>query len=450
MGKLFGTDGVRGVANSELTPLLAFNLGRAGAYVLTKENKYTPKILVGMDTRRSGHMLEAALTAGMCSVGATVISAGVIPTPAVAYLTRVHNLDAGVMISASHNPMPDNGIKFFNSQGYKLRDELEDEIEEIMFNGLDSLPSPTGEGVGLRQEFEGALDEYMGFLKSTFKGEDLQGLKVAIDCANGATYEAAPLTLYELNAELSVIHNEPNTCNINQDCGSTHMGSLIEFVKENKMDIGLAFDGDGDRCLCVDENGEIVAGDEIMAICGSYMKEKGLLRSNTIIATIMSNLGLSIMGREHGITIEQTKVGDRYVLERMIEGGFSFGGEASGHMIFLDHNTTGDGILTALQLLSIMKETGKTLSQLKQIMQILPQVLINARVSNEKKTNYLTDEAIQVKIQELENKFAGEGRVVIRHSGTEPLVRIMIEGRDAEVMQRSAEKLAKYMESVMN
>ncbi len=449
MGKYFGTDGVRGVANTELTPELVFKLGRAGAYVLTKEKCHAPKIIVGMDTRISGDMLEAALTAGMCSVGAQVVCLGVIPTPAVAHLVREYNADAGVVISASHNPVKDNGIKFFNSSGFKLRDELEYEIEKVMDDAPDELPRPIGVEVGTKTVSENAVEDYVKFLSSTTDVK-LEGLKIAIDCANGATYKAAPLTLNALGAEIYAIHREPDGTNINFNCGSTHMESLVEYVKEIKADVGIAFDGDGDRCLAVDENGEIVDGDQIMAVCANYLKEIGKLKNNTVVATVMSNLGLFIMGRDKGINIEKTNVGDRYVLERMLEGGECLGGEQSGHIIFLEHNTTGDGICTAIQLLSIMKKTGKKLSELKKIIEVLPQVLVNAEVDNKKKNDYLSNPVIKAEIDKLEKKFEGNGRVLIRPSGTEPIVRVMIEGRDKDVLLREAQSLAKLIEEELN
>ncbi|NLM12779.1 MAG: phosphoglucosamine mutase, partial [Epulopiscium sp.] len=409
MGRLFGTDGVRGVANTELTIELAYKLGQAGAYVLTKETHHQPIILVGRDTRISGNMLEAALIAGICSVGAKAIKIGVVPTPAVAYLTRKYKADAGVVISASHNPVKYNGIKFFNSEGYKLRDELEEEIEGIILDHTEELPTPIGEEVGTIVEEPNALDEYIAFLKSTVD-VDLKGLKIAVDCANGAAYMAGPKVLEALGAELIVIGNEPNGCNINKDCGSTHMEYLQEVVKANKVDLGLAFDGDADRCLAIDENGNLVDGDQIMAICGLQMKKENTLTGNTIVATVMSNLGLFIMAEKNGLNIEKTKVGDRYVLEEMLKDNYKLGGEQSGHIIFLDYNTTGDGILTALQLLSVMKKTGKKLSELASVMEVLPQVLVNAKVSNDKKYSYLENEKIKKAIEELEQKFAGEGR----------------------------------------
>ncbi|WP_027629870.1 phosphoglucosamine mutase [Ruminiclostridium cellobioparum] len=445
MGKLFGTDGVRGVANLELTPRLAYQLGQAGAYVLTGETKHTPKILVGMDTRISGDMLEAALISGICSVGAQVVSLGVIPTPAIAYLTRLYDADAGVVISASHNPFEYNGIKFFNSNGYKLPDAIEDKIEGIILNGEDELPRPIGQNIGFKIYKETALEDYVSFVKGTISG-DLENIKVAIDCANGASFQAAPMALCELKANVNVINNEPDGININAGCGSTHMKQLQEYVRKTGADIGLAFDGDADRVLAVDEKGNIVDGDQIMAIIGLHLKQQGMLAHNTIVATVMSNMGLDIMARNNGLVIEKTKVGDRYVLEEMLNRGYMLGGEQSGHIIFLEHNTTGDGLLTAIQLLKVLKDSGKKLSELAGVLQVLPQVLINAKVTNEKKDKYLDDEVIKKMCQELEDEFNGEGRVLIRPSGTEPLVRVMIEGKDKEIITRRAKELVRVIE----
>ena len=445
MARLFGTDGVRGVANTELTGDLAFRLGRAGAYVLTKEKKHAPRILVAMDTRISGDMLESALVAGICSVGAHAVVAGVIPTPAVAYLVRHYRLDAGVMISASHNPVEYNGIKFFDEQGYKLSDELEDEIEDILMSRPEILPSPTGIGLGTKGYAEEALDDYLAFLTKTTT-EKFGGIKVALDCANGAAYKAAPLAMLDLGAQLCIIHNDPDGTNINDKCGSTHMDDLKKLVVENGADIGFAFDGDADRCLAVDENGNLIDGDKILAICGLDMKQRGCLEKDTIVGTVMSNLGLTMMGREHGVEILQTAVGDRYVLERMLADGYNIGGEQSGHVIFLDYNSTGDGVLTAIQLLSVLKRSGKKASELASIMQVMPQVLVNARVNNAKKNNYMDDEVVRKGIEELEQEFSQDGRVLIRTSGTEPLVRVMIEGKDIEKMDKAARKLASLIE----
>ena len=445
MARLFGTDGVRGVANTELTGDLAFRLGRAGAYVLTKEKKHAPRILVAMDTRISGDMLESALVAGICSVGAHAVVAGVIPTPAVAYLVRKYRLDAGVMISASHNPVEYNGIKFFDEQGYKLSDELEDEIENILMSCPEILPSPTGIGLGTKGYAEEALDDYLAFLTKTTT-EKFGGIKVALDCANGAAYKAAPLAMLDLGAQLCIIHNEPDGTNINDKCGSTHMEDLKKLVVENGADIGFAFDGDADRCLAVDEKGELIDGDKILAICGLDMKQRGELKKDTIVGTVMSNLGLIMMGRENGVEILQTAVGDRYVLERMLADGYNIGGEQSGHVIFLDYNSTGDGVLTAIQLLSVLKRSGKKASELASIMQVMPQVLVNARVNNAKKNNYMDDAVVRKAIEDLETEFSQDGRVLIRTSGTEPLVRVMIEGKDIEKMDKAAKKLASLIE----
>lgn len=445
MGRLFGTDGVRGVANIELTADLAYKLGQAGAYVLTGELKHTPKIIVGMDTRISGDMLEAALVAGICSVGAEAVCLGVMPTPAVAYLTRLYNADAGVVISASHNPFEFNGIKFFNNQGYKLPDEIEDKIEAIILDEAEALPRPSGKDVGRKTLMESALDDYVTFLKKTIDG-DLKGLKIVIDCANGAAFEVAPYTLFELGADVTVLHNEPDGININRDCGSTHLKELQMAVKEYGADVGLAFDGDADRMLAVDENGNVVDGDQIMAIIGLELKKRGKLPHNTIVATVMSNLGFDIMAKKEGLNIAKTKVGDRYVLEEMLDKGYVLGGEQSGHVIFLEHNTTGDGLLTGLQLLNVLKATGKKLSELADVMQILPQVLKNAKVSNSKKHSYLDDEVIAASCKALEDEFHGEGRVLIRPSGTEPLVRVMIEGKDQKYITEKAIELVKLIE----
>jgi phosphoglucosamine mutase len=445
LGRLFGTDGVRGIANSELTAELAYKLGQAGAYVLTAETKHTPKILVGMDTRISGDMLEASLVAGLCSVGAEVVCLGIVPTPAVAYLTRHYNADAGVVISASHNPYEFNGIKFFNNKGYKLSDALEERIEAIILDNSEKIELPTGEKIGRKIEIDSSLDEYINFIKSTISG-DLKGLKVAIDCANGASYQAAPITFFELGADVCVINNEPDGININKNCGSTHIEQLQKFVVESGADVGLAFDGDADRVLAVDENGNLVDGDQIMAIIGLELKKQGKLANNTIVATVMSNLGFDIMAKREGINIVKTKVGDRYVLENMLENGHILGGEQSGHIIFLEHNTTGDGILTGTHLLSVMKSSGKKLSELASIMQVLPQVLMNARVSNQNKEKYLEDEVICKMCNELEEEFKDEGRVLIRPSGTEPLVRVMIEGKDKDYIAKRAIELVKVIE----
>lgn len=449
MGKLFGTDGVRGVANKELTVELAFKLGQAGAYILTKEKKHKPTILVGRDTRLSGEMLSSAMIAGICSVGADAISLEIVPTPAVAYLTRKYNADAGVVISASHNPIEYNGIKFFNSKGYKLSDKLEDDIESIILEEKVNIPLPTGTKIGRVVNRHDAIEDYIEYMLNIID-IDLSGLKIAIDCANGAAFKAAPETLRRLGAEVFTIHNVPNGKNINENCGSTHMSDISNHVLEVGADIGLAFDGDADRCLAVDEKGNLVDGDQIMAICGHYMNKKNSLKESTIVATVMSNLGFFIMGKEQGINIEQTKVGDRYVLENMLNNGYNLGGEQSGHIIFLDANTTGDGLSTAIHLLEVLKKAKKPLSELASIMNVLPQVLVNAKVSNDKKSLYLNDKVICEAITQVEKKFDGEGRVLIRPSGTEPLVRVMIEGKDKQALKLEAKSLAKLIENRLN
>lgn len=448
MARLFGTDGVRGVAGTELTIELARKLGQAGAYVLTKEQDHQPTIIVGCDTRISGGMLASALMAGICSVGANAIFVGVMPTPAIAYLTRKHKVDAGVVISASHNPMEFNGIKFFNGEGYKLSDALEDEIEALIQNNMEGVTLPTGSGVG-RIEYRFDLrDEYVEFMKKCVP-VDLTGMKIVIDCAEGAAHYTSVKALKDLGADLVAIHTNPDGTNINANCGSTHMDELKARVVYEKAAIGLAFDGDADRMLAVDENGEMVDGDQIMAICGCYMKKKGTLKKDTIVVTVMTNLGFTLMGQKEGIHIEKTKVGDRYVLENMMENGYNIGGEQSGHVIFLDDNTTGDGLLSALHLLNVMVEEKKPLSELAKVMEVLPQALVNAKVPTHKKDAYMEYAEIAEAIGQLEEKFKGEGRVLIRPSGTEPLVRVMIEGKNQEEIQADAECLAELITKTM-
>lgn len=447
MGRLFGTDGVRGVANSkELDAMMAYNLGRAGSFVLSKENKHKSVILVGKDTRASGDMLEAALIAGILSTGAKAIRLGVVPTPAVAYLSRSLKADAGVVISASHNPFEFNGIKFFNNKGYKLSDEIEDEIESVIKSGMKGVPEPTAGEIGRVEEMENAGDEYVKFaLKAA--SCDLSGLKIAIDAACGASSYTNPKAFSELGATVMTIHDDPDGVNINSDCGSTHMESLCEFVKENGCDFGLAFDGDADRMLAVDENGEIVDGDVIMAICALYLKNKGRLKNNAVVATVMSNLGLTIFGEENSISVPKTKVGDRYVLEEMLDKGYCLGGEQSGHIIMLDYNTTGDGLISAIILSCIVKESGKKLSELSKVIKILPQSLVNAKLSDKnKKDVWQTDEELRALIAETEKELSGKGRVLIRPSGTEPLIRVMIEGQDQEMIDERCRLIADMIE----
>ncbi len=448
MGRLFGTDGVRGVANEELTPMLAMQLGQAGAYVLTKENKHKPTIMVGCDTRISGDMLANALMAGACSVGANAVYVGVVPTPAVAYLTKKYKVDAGVVISASHNPVEFNGIKFFDGDGYKLPDSMEDEIERLLKSDMKDIKFPIGSGVGKIKYRTDAREEYINHAVQSV-GVDLSTLRIVVDCAEGASYYTSVEALKELGAEVIAIHNNPDGSNINANCGSTHMEELMARVVYERANIGLAFDGDADRLLAVDENGKVVDGDQIMAIVGNHMRQQGKLKGDTIVVTVMSNLGFFLMAEEKGIKAEQTKVGDRYVLERMREIGASLGGEQSGHVIFLDENTTGDGLLSALHLLQVLVETGKSLSELSQIMDVLPQALVNAKVPNHKKEKYMEYPEIAEAIGRLNNMFAGEGRVLIRPSGTEPLVRVMIEGKDQQLIEKEARKLAELIQNCM-
>lgn len=448
MSRLFGTDGVRGIANSELTIELAMKLGQAGAYVLTKENEHKPTIIVGCDTRISGGMLANALMAGICSVGANAVYLGVLPTPAIAYLTRKYKVDAGVVISASHNPVEFNGIKFFNADGYKLSDELEDEIQELIESNMKGVNLPIGAEIGKVEYKDDAREDYIKFVKSVVN-IDLAGTKIVVDCAEGASYYTAVKTLKDLGAEVVAIHTDPDGTNINANCGSTHMEELMARVVFEKAALGLAFDGDADRLLAVDENGNLVDGDELMAICGYYLKQQGRLKKDTIVATIMSNLGFMLMGKEKEINIEQTKVGDRYVLERMLEIGANLGGEQSGHIIFLDENTTGDGLISALHLLEVVVKTKTPLSELAKVMEVLPQALVNAKVPTHKKDKYMEYTEIAEAIEKLEKMFAGEGRVLIRPSGTEPMVRVMIEGKNQKAIDEEAHKLAKLITKTM-
>lgn len=441
MGRLFGTDGVRGVANSELMPEVAFKLGKAGAFVLSKEHE-APLVLIGKDTRVSGDMLEDALSAGILSMGGNVIKVGVLPTPAIAYLVKHYNADAGVVISASHNSFEYNGIKFFNGKGFKLDDDIEDQIEEIIIRDIDINSHITGEKLGRCLEVEeDALGLYINFLEETMDVR-LNGLKIVLDCANGAAYKAAEKVFANLGAEVVVISNKPDGININDNCGSTHPENLQEAVLKHKAHVGLAFDGDADRLIAVDEKGRIVDGDKTIYICAKMLKETGQLAGNIVTATVMSNLGFHKAIENIGGTVEITGVGDRYVLESMVKTGCVIGGEQSGHIIFLNHTTTGDGILSGLQLIKAVKLSGKPISELADEVVIFPQVLKNARVKNENKKKYITDEYICNEIKKVEEKMAGEGRVLIRPSGTEPLVRVMIEGEDIHSITKMAEELA--------
>lgn len=448
MTRLFGTDGVRGIANEELTPLLAMELGQAGAYVLTKELDHKPTIMVGCDTRISGDMLANALMAGVCSVGANAVFVGVVPTPAVAYLTQKYKVDAGVVISASHNSVEFNGIKFFDANGFKLSDVLEDEIEVLIRNNMKDVQFPNGTGIGKIKYRKDAREEYINHAIQKVP-VDLKGLKIVVDCAEGAAHYTSVEALLQLGANVVAIHNHPDGTNINANCGSTHMEELKARVVSEKADLGLAFDGDADRLLAVDELGNLVDGDEIMAIVGTHMKNNNKLKKNTMVVTVMSNLGFFQMGKKEGIKMEQTKVGDRYVLERMVEIGASLGGEQSGHIIFLEENTTGDGLLSALHLLEVVVDTKKTVSELAKIMEVMPQALVNAPVPNHKKNYYMDYPEIAEAIAELDAKFAGDGRVLIRPSGTEPKVRVMIEGKDQNMIEKEANKLAELIQNIM-
>lgn len=432
MGKYFGTDGVRGEANVELTPELAFKLGRFGGYVLSQHETGTPRVFVGRDTRISGEMLESALVAGLLSVGIEVYKLGVLATPGVSYLVRTENASAGVMISASHNPALDNGIKFFGSDGFKLADDQELEIEALLDAEEDTLPRPSAEGLGTLVDYPEGLRKYEKFLVST--GVNLEGMKVALDTANGAASVSARDVFLDLQADISVIGEQPNGLNINDGIGSTHPEKLQELVKETGSAVGLAFDGDSDRLIAVDENGDIVDGDKIMFIIGKYLSEKGLLAQNTIVTTVMSNLGFHKALDQHGINKAVTAVGDRYVVEEMRQSNYNLGGEQSGHVIIMDYNTTGDGQLTAIQLTKVMKETGMSLSELAAQVTIYPQKLVNIRVDNSMKHKAMEVPAIAAIIEKMEAEMQGNGRILVRPSGTEPLLRVMAEApTDEEV-----------------
>ena len=437
MRKLFGTDGVRGVANQKLTAELAFQIGRAGAYLLTAENK-RGRIVIGKDTRISGDMLEAALIAGITSLGVDVLAVGVISTPAIAYLTRALKADAGIVISASHNPVEDNGIKFFAGNGFKLPDEKELELERLIFDP-PAYPQPVGGDIGRVLLVDDAKERYIQHAKGTIK-ESLAGLKIVVDGANGAASEIAPRILRDLGAEVITINCTPDGKNINDGCGSTHPESLQQAVLDEKADLGLAHDGDADRIIAVDENGNLIDGDFIMTICGKHLASKGKLKNNLLVVTVMTNLGLKIAFQDTGVQLLETKVGDRYVLEAMREKGACLGGEQSGHIIFLEHNTTGDGIITALQLLSVMQEKKQSLGTLACQMKKLPQVLINVRT--EKKDTVMDIPEVAAAIKQAEEKMAGRGRILIRPSGTEPLLRIMAEGEDQKELQLIGEAIA--------
>ena len=448
--KYFGTDGIRRIANTELTPELVYKVAKAGAYVLAKHANHTPTILIGRDTRLSGTLIESAMTAGFLSYGANVKLLGVIPTPGVAYLTKKLKADAGVVISASHNTFEFNGIKYFSNKGMKIPDSIEGEIEEILDSGKIEELTAESSKIGVAENREDLLDEYLYFFRKNFEDEfedlDKENFTVAIDTANGATSVIADKVYTALGIKHYILNNTPNGTNINENCGSTHLDMLKKFVTANHCNLGIAYDGDGDRCLAVDENGNEIDGDIIMAIISNNLKKENKLAEDTLVATVMSNLGMSKYCKDNGLHLEQTKVGDRYVLENMLQNGYNLGGEQSGHIIMLDFNPTGDGILTSLMLLKVILKEKKKVSELAKIIKIYPQILINAKVSSERKQNYDKDPKVQSKIQELEKEFAGNGRILVRPSGTEPLVRVMIEGENQEYITKKANELAKIIE----
>lgn len=445
MGRLFGTDGVRGIANKDLTNDLAMKIGAAAATVLLREAKSKkPTVLIGKDTRASGDMLEAALTAGLCSVGCNVLSIGIVPTPAVAYLVGLYECEAGIMISASHNPCEYNGIKIFQKTGYKLDDTIEEEIEAIILDNAEEIDIKIGGDVGNRLYSKTAVNDYIDHVVSTTDVR-FDGLKIALDCANGSASVCAKEIFTRLGAKCIMLSDTPDGTNINDKCGSTHPEELMSFVKDANLDLGLAFDGDADRMLAVDENGCLVDGDKVIAICANKMKQEGSLQKDTAVVTVMSNMGFFKFCDEHGIKCAKTAVGDRYVLERMLKDGYNIGGEQSGHVIFLDYATTGDGELSGVQLVETVVKSGKKLSELASIMKVYPQVLINVKVSAEGKKKYNNDEYIIAATQKAEMELMGDGRVLVRVSGTEPLVRVMLEGKDVEHIQRLGEEIAQVV-----
>ena len=452
MSKLFGTDGVRGVANKTLTADLAFNIGRATALILLDKNGEieNKQILIGTDTRRSKDLLEASLVAGICSMGVDVVSLGVVPTPAVSYLVRHFNALGGIVVSASHNPPEYNGIKVFNNDGYKLGDTLESEIEDLIMRGFNSFEKPLGQDVGINIKDYKAVEHYINHLKSSVE-VDFTGMKIAIDCGNGALSNIAPKVLKSMGADLVSINTEPNGMNINVESGSTYPEKIQKLVLESKADIGLSFDGDADRLIAVDEKGIVMNGDHILAICGKDLKEKAKLRNNTVVCTVMSNMGLEEYLNENGIEVIKSRVGDKYVIEDMKKGDYILGGEQSGHIIFGEYNTTGDGLQAGFKLLEVLKKSGKKLSELNGAMKDYDQVLVNARVRDELKHTYLEELDIKNQIDKVTDKFEGKGRVLIRPSGTEPLIRVMIESKngkdkDGKSIYDIAKELAIFIE----
>ena len=450
MRKYFGTDGIRRIANSDLTPELVYKVAKAGAYVLSKHLDHTPTILIGRDTRISGTLIESAMTAGFLSYGANVKLLGVIPTPAVAYLTKKLNADASVVISASHNTYEFNGVKYFSNKGMKIPDDIEEEIEEVMESGKINELIAINDKIGISEVREDLIDEYLYFFRKNFEENIEEHLKddfkVILDTANGATYKIAEKVFKTLKIPYEIINNAPDGININQNCGSTHLEGLIQKVKETKASLGIAYDGDGDRCLAVDNEGNVIDGDVILAIVSHYLKEKEKLNKDTIVATVMSNLGLNKYAEENKMNLVQTKVGDRYVLADMLEHGYNLGGEQSGHIIFLDYNPTGDGILTSLMLIQILLEKNLKASEARKVIRIYPQVLINSKINPEKKSELETDTVIQKEINQLKEEFKDNGRILIRPSGTEPLIRVMIEGENQEYITKKAQKLANLIE----
>lgn len=444
MGRLFGTDGARGVANTELTAELAMNIGRAAAMVLISDEVEHPTVLIGKDTRLSGDMLEGALIAGLCSVGADVSLLGVVPTPAVAYLVGKYNADAGIMISASHNPFEFNGIKIFSSEGCKLPDDLENRIEEIVLDNVVPYAIASDGNIGRVTCLENAADDYINHVAESVDC-DFEGMEIALDCSNGSSSRTAEKLFTKLGAKVHMLFDKPDGININKDCGSTHINKLQSYVREHKLCCGLAFDGDADRCLAVDEKGNLVDGDYLIAICAKDMKDRGVLRKNAVVGTIMTNMGFNKFCDENGMHFVSTKVGDRYVLEAMLREGYNIGGEQSGHIILLDYATTGDGELSGAMILSIMKRTGEKLSELAKVMERLPQVLINVKVSAKGKLSFYTDKEIKAEIKRISEILGDRGRILIRVSGTEPLVRVMLEGENLEEIQSLAEEAAQVV-----
>ena len=444
MGRLFGTDGVRGIANTELTCERAMSIGRAVATIFSEGCRCRPLFAVGEDTRTSSDMLAYSVMAGLCSAGADVIQLGVVPTPAVAYLIEKYKADAGIMISASHNPSEFNGIKIFNGEGFKLDDLLEERVESIVLGGNGGMQNPVGDGVGRIRVAANAQRDYVNHIKNTV-AYSLDGLRIAVDCANGSASKTAETLFRELGADVHMLFDKPNGSNINDNCGSTHIEALSEYVRECSLDCGVAFDGDADRCLCVDENGDIVDGDMIMSICALDIKERGRLNHNTVVGTIMTNFGFNKFCEENGLKFIATKVGDRYVLEEMMLEDYSFGGEQSGHIIFRDYATTGDGELTAAQLLSIIRRKGKKLSELNCVMKKYPQATINIKVSPDGKLKLFTDAVVKNAVEDAKKALGESGRIVVRPSGTEPLIRVMAEGEDDGLIAEVAGEVARVI-----